>query len=310
MTQIATRLSSVAAIVIGAVFIAIGLAQSPNGPAGRRSFEVASIKLNKTCADRGQGRDERPIVSPGRMQMNCMTLGALIDLAYSRFANGVSLSHQVLEIMRAPGWIRSERYDVAAKAENNAGVAQMSGPMLQTLLEDRFQLRIHRATKEAAVYALSVSKKGLKLEPPKEGGCVPRDFDHLAEGRGGGPIRGVYFCNEAAVTAERGAVMIAGYGMKMTAFTEALNFDSLLDRPVIDRTGYMGTFDVELKFSPMVFNDGGGKGGGRVNAGSAPPIDTAPSILDALEALGLKLEPTKGPVEFLVIDRVERPSEN
>ena len=104
--------------------------------------------------------------------------------------------------------------------------------------------------------------------------------------------------------------MIAGYGMKMTAFTEALNFDSLLDRPVIDRTGYMGTFDVELKFSPMVFNDGGGKGGGRVNAGSAPPIDTAPSILDALEALGLKLEPTKGLVEFLVIDRVERPSEN
>jgi hypothetical protein len=276
MTQIATCLSSVAAIVIG-VLIAIGLAQSPNGPAARRSFEVASIKLNKTCADRGQGRDERPIVSPGRVQMNCMTLGALIDLAYSRFANGVSLSHQVLEIMGAPGWVRSERYDVAAKAENNAGV-----------------------------YALSVSKNGLKLEPPKEGGCVPRDFDHLAEGRGGGPIRGAYFCNEAAVTAERGGVMIAGYGMKMTAFTEALNFDSLL----IDRTGHMGTFDVELKFSPMVFNEGGGKGGGRVNVGSAPPVDTAPSILDALEALGLKLEPTKGQVEFLVIDRVERPSEN
>ena len=105
--------------------------------------------------------------------------------------------------------------------------------------------------------------------------------------------------------------MIAGHGMRMAAFTEGLNFDSLLDRPVIDRTGYMGTFDVELKFSPMASIDGGGKGGGKGNAGGAgPPIDSAPSIFDALEALGIKLEATKGPVEFLVIDRVERPSEN
>lgn len=113
------------------------------------------------------------------------------------------------------------------------------------------------------------------------------------------------------ISAVRGGEMLAGHAMRMAAFAEGLNFDSLLDRPVIDRTGYMGTFDVELKFSPMASNDGGGKGGGKGNAGGAgPPVDSAPSIFDALGVLGLKLEPTKGPVDSLVIDRIERPSEN
>lgn len=297
-------------LVGAALAIALGLGQSQKETAGRPQFEVASVKLDKTCAEYRVGHDTPLVLSPGRLQMNCMSLDRLVELAYVSFANGISFSRQVLDITGGPSWIHSDQYDVAAKAENNARVAQMSGPMLQTLLEDRFQLRIHRATKEAAVYALTVSKKGLKLEPSKEGGCVPRDFDHSAEGRGGGPIRGVYFCNEAAITAERGGVMIAGRGMKMPEFTQGLNFDSLLDRPVIDRTRYMGTFDVELKFSPMASNDGGGKG--RANAGPAPPpVDTEPSIFDALEAqLGLKLETTKGPVEYLVIDHVERPSAN
>src|SRR5580693_5921628 len=121
-----------------------------------------------------------------------MALDWLIQLAYVSFANGISYSRQELEIKGGPGWIHSDQYDVAATTEGKAGVAQMSGPMLQLLLEDRFQLKIHRETKEAAVYALTTARKGLKLAPAKEGGCVLRDLDHLSGGGRAGFVPGEF----------------------------------------------------------------------------------------------------------------------
>jgi uncharacterized protein (TIGR03435 family) len=241
-----------------------------------------------------------------------MPLDRLIQFAYVSFANGVSFSQRVLEIVGGPSWIHSDQYDVAAKAEGNAGVGQMSGPMLQALLEDRFQLTIHREIKEAAVYALTIAKKGLKLGPMKEGGCVPRDMDHLAVDGRAGFIPGIYFCNEVKITSDKRGLRLEGRGMKMSELAQGLNFDSLLDRPVLDQTGFTGLFDFQLKFSPTAFRDSGGKGGGRGNPAPALLGESGgPSIFEALqEQLGLKLEPMKGPVEFLVIDHVAKPSEN
>lgn len=101
-----------------------------------------------------------------------------------------------------------------------------------------------------------------------------------------------------------------GRSMKMAEFVAALNFDSVLDRPVVDRTNFTAFFDVELRFSPPRPVDGGGKqGGGRSDA--PPPDPSGPSIFTAVEQqLGLKLVPMRGPVEYLIIDHVERPSEN
>jgi uncharacterized protein (TIGR03435 family) len=169
MQTIARRASW--ALSLSAWLGGLAFAQSPEKTAPPK-FEVASIKRDPAC----RSHDERPILSPGRAQWNCMALDRLIQLAYVSFANGVSYSRQELEIRGGPGWIHSDRYDVAATTEGRAGVAQVSGPMLQSLLEDRFQLKIHRETKEAAVYALTVSRKGLKLAPAKERGCVPRDL--------------------------------------------------------------------------------------------------------------------------------------
>jgi uncharacterized protein (TIGR03435 family) len=298
-----------------AVAIAVGQAQPPARAIAGPKFEVASIKLDKACDNR-PGRDAPPVVSPGRLQMNCMSLERLIQLAYVSFANGLRFSRQVLEITGDPSWIRSDQYDLTAKAEagplGSPGVAQMSGPMLQTLLEDRFQLRIHRATKEGPVYTLTIARNGPKLEPAKEGGCTPRDLSHpptsVAPGQ---PIP--IFCDEVMMRVDRRVVTLEGHGMKMAELAHGLVLEgTLLGRPVIDKTGFTGVFDFHLRCAPVDSGDGGGKGGGRGDPNPSSSLDSSePSIFEALEKqLGLKLVAEKGPVEFLVIDHVEKPSEN
>ncbi len=79
---------------------------------------------------------------------------------------------------QVPSWIDDSFYEVNAKAEDNAPIAKMAGPMLQTLLEERFALKIHRETKELPVFILTVAKSGLKMQRTKEGSCVPVDMNH------------------------------------------------------------------------------------------------------------------------------------
>jgi uncharacterized protein (TIGR03435 family) len=86
-----------------------------------------------------------------------MTVLGLMMTAYGVFADGVTVSGRVPEIAGGPGWITTDTYDVTARAEDAAHVAQMAGPMLRALLEDRFELRIHRETKEMPVYFLTVA---------------------------------------------------------------------------------------------------------------------------------------------------------
>src|SRR5580698_1221154 len=86
-------------------------------------------------------------------------------------------SVQLFQISGGPDWINSERYDIVAKADGSASGKQMTGPMLQTLLEDRFKLRFHRETKLLPVYELTVAKGGTKLKRSKEGGCIPFSMD-------------------------------------------------------------------------------------------------------------------------------------
>lgn len=118
---------------------------APQAPP-RPGFEVASIKLAADCA--------RPAgsMSPGRILMPCVTVRSLIESAYGRVFTGNSFTPQGIRSLGGPAWIDKDRFTIAAKAAGNASVPEMIGPMLQTLLEDRFNLKVHSESQDTTVF--------------------------------------------------------------------------------------------------------------------------------------------------------------
>lgn len=260
-------------------------------------FEVASIKA---CRDEGGpgggGRkgagSDRQSSSPGRLQLPCFPVRFFVQLAYIFSDPTPHGEASNLRLEGGPGWIDSERYQIDAKPEGLVSKEIMNGPMLQSLLEERFHLKVHRETREVPLYALSVAKGGLKLAPSDPGSCTPRDPGQASlppPAPGQKP-----WCGQ--VRSRRNPHQIT---IDLPSGTLAQLSQSLLgglDRPVIDRTGVSRTFDFHLEFAPE---------------GTDVADDTGPpSIFAALGKLGLRLESVKGPREFLVIDHVERPTEN
>jgi uncharacterized protein (TIGR03435 family) len=201
----------------------------------------------------------------------------------------------------------SERYDVTAKAPDGTKGPEKLQLMTQTMLEDRFKLKVHRETKEVPVYALLVGKNGPKLQASDEAACASKEPGNAppsppGPGRGPGPLD--VRCGGMWM----GPNTLTGGKMKMNQFIGGLS--NILGRPVIDKTGYTGTFDVQLTFSPEGTAFAGGLPG--MPAGVVPQVDnTLPSIFTVVqEQLGLKLESQKGPGQVLVIDYAEKPSEN
>lgn len=251
-------------------------------------FEAASIKPAANCAGGRGGGGSSP--APGRFYVRCFSAEDYIQAAYSMFADGVSQNPRRMQIFGGPDWAKTDTWDIEASG-SGAPIAQMYGPMLQKLLEDRFQLKIHRETRQLPVYILStVAKGGSKLSATKEGSCIPLDLNNMQP-----PAPGAVRCGSASVRGNAARTVIDSHGQTLTALA-AQGFHADLDRPVIDQTGLIGMFDIHLEFA----RDG------------APAGDlSAPSLFTAVqEQLGLKLTPDKGPVEVLVIDHLERPSEN
>lgn len=294
---------------IGWTVLAILILQAPLGRAqtapAAPQFDVASVKLNTNC---GAFRGGKMPFSPGRINMECTTLQDLVLSSYAFFANGVSLNQEILEITGGPSWAQSDHYDVTAKADGAVPVAQMMGPMLRALLEDRFKLKIHRQSKEMPVYSLTVAKSGLKIQPMKEGACVPVDLNHLPQPESGQPRPN--FCGNMSLRMSPQGVTLDTHGLTMKEFAQRLS--SMLDRTVIDKTEVSGQFDFHLEFAPDETTRGfGGRGAGDAGASGLPATPEGPSIISALqEKFGLKLMPDKGQVDTLVIDHVEKPTEN
>jgi uncharacterized protein (TIGR03435 family) len=249
-------------------------------------FEVTSVKMNTGCQDAPVAQQA---LHPGRLQLACMTLQAMIQFAYGTFANGVSRSPEAIRILDLPDWGMAERFAVDAKAELGTRVEMMAGPMLQMLLEDRFKLRVHHESKEAPVYGLTLGKNGAKLRQTKEGSCVQLDPSHRPQP---GPGEAApHICGDRSVhRAADGSLSIDFYGMSLAGVCRFLG--QVVDTPVIDKTGLQGSFDFHLDFS-------------------VEESDTSPNIFAAVEQqLGLKLVSQKGPLDFLVIDHVEKPTLN
>jgi uncharacterized protein (TIGR03435 family) len=264
-------------------------------------FEVASIKPS----DSNDRKIMFRMMPGGGIDLRGVTLKALVQQAYDV---------RDFQLSGGPGWTGADRYDITAKAENASAEApadprQLSEQQrktlqeqtrlrLQALLADRFQLKIHRETKELPVYALVVAKNGPKL----------KENAGANEGRG------------------RGMRMSPGQLVGQQVGTDFLvqSLAQMLGRTVLDQTGLKGTYDFELTFAPESGRGGvfGGPGDGAPpppppGAGPGlikepPPADpNGPTIFTALqEQLGLKLESQKGPVDIIVIDHVEKPSEN
>ena len=292
----AAGMAAIAApIGIGLMNAPAGQAQSQTAPASRPQFEVASIK---PAAPDQRGQFIRP--SPGgRLNINNMPLKELIVLAWRI---------QPFQISGEPAWIESARYDISAKSEGNPKQDEIP-LMLQSLLADRFQLKIHHETKELPVYALVVAGKdgkfGPRLNESKEGSCTPYDPSKPPPSPEPGkpPTLGCH------------GIMMGPGGLTVGSapMSEVMPVLSrVLGRTVVDRTGLKGNFDIRLEWTPDLGQFPPPPAGVPPGAPPIPQGDpNGPSIFTAIqEQLGLKLESQKGPVDILVIDHVERPSEN
>jgi bla regulator protein BlaR1 len=293
---------SMAGIVTVALPVMLGFVETTKISAQSRSpdtkalapvYEVASIKLNKS------GSPMRAIrATPDRLIVTNFTLHMLIRTAY-----GVEDD----QIVGEPNWLNAEGYDVEAKMDASMadGLSKLTPDerqlqvlrMLQSLLTDRFGLGLHRETKDLPVYALVIAKNGPKFNEAKPGDTYPNGLT----GPGGRPIGG-----GGIMEPERGKLV--GQGCPLSYLVDTLSKEKAVGRTVIDKTGLAGNYDFVLRWT----DESQTSSAGPQRTDSAPPLDASgPSIFTAIqEQLGLKLESQKAPLEVLVIDRAEKPSEN
>jgi uncharacterized protein (TIGR03435 family) len=244
-------------------------------PAGRLEFDVASVRANQDGTGGSIAR------TPGGLTARNTALSTLIEMAFQT---------KLLDLAAVPDSLRSQRFDIVAKASEKLSGDQY-WEMLQALLEDRFRLKYHRETREAQLYALILAKgKGLG---PKISRSANPDC----------PVNpsGADFCG---VQARPGWMN----GQRVSIARIARELSPFAGRPVQDQTALAGFFDFQLQWTPDQFRSDDGK----IKYLNGEPIDPAgPSFFSAVqEQLGLKLESRKGQIEMLVIDHAENPSEN
>ena len=289
--------------------IATAVAQSTPADDALPTFEVASIKSNKN----GPGSPMMGRSLPGRFETTNMPAKLLLLQAY-----GVP----TYRIQGAPPWLDSERFDIAAKIPEGSQPDQLMF-MIRSLLIERFKLVAHRETRESPVYALVMARSDGKLGPKlskttDDCDAIMAERRAAARARGPGPVsftppgpneRPVCTMSMAPVP---GATPSTGFVLRVRAGGQTMEslartLAGYVNRQVIDRTGLSGLYDYEIEYAP----------GRTLNTapitappgGTAPaaPIDDGPSIFESVQQLGLKLESTKGPVEYLVIDKIEHP---
>ena len=237
------------------------------------AFEVATIKPNISGASQMQG-----LTVNGR---NFATRNSsLLDLI------AFSYEIQAKQIAGGPDWINKDRYDIAAvQDQEGAPSPQQVRTMIRKLLTERFKLTFHHDKRELAAYVMTVGKNGPKLAPTQLKGPLP------GIGFRPGP----------------GGIMLGvrnGTVGDFTGFLQTL----VLDRPVVDHTGLKERFDFTVKFTP---DDSQFAGHPPQLPASTEATEASPSLFVAIQdQLGLKLESMKTPVDVIVIDHVEKPSEN
>jgi uncharacterized protein (TIGR03435 family) len=250
----------------------------------KRSFDVVSVKANKSGSFEGTSVGQRGSTFSA---LNA-TLKMLIQAAYLPADGGLLPDDRIIG---GPGWVNSDRFDVLAKPNDEARSLSRTqrASMVQSLLEDRFQLRAHWETRELPVYNLVVAK-GLKMklsvgQTPLTGPTATH-YDSSDEPLPRGFMR---------VSTSPSVVVLAGNAVPLSRLMPTL--ESRAGRKVIDKTELKGLYDFNVRF----------------NAGDTavtPSDQSAASIFTAIQELGLRLESAKASLEVVVIDSVQRPTEN
>ena len=281
-------------VLVSATLLLIAACGLFGQSATRPAFQVASVKPSTSGVP-------FHIVRPqpgGRLTAQNAPLLMLIQNAYAV---------QAYQVVGGPAWIHTDGYDIEAKPESQADRQQV-WLMLQTLLADRFKLALHRETRDLPVYTLTTARGGIKAQPSKPGACPSSDQSALPGSSAMTP------CGMVRVTMASAGVQMEGSKIPMAEFIRVLA--GLMGRPVIDKSRLTGEFEVHVSFIPDENTVGlpraGGPGGLGDPGAPPPPSDpNLPNIFAALqEQLGLRLASTKGPVEVLVMDHVERPAAN
>jgi len=309
-----------------------GLAQTP------AAFEVASIKPAPPITQLAQQ------IHSGKLHVGMSIDGARVDWGFASLAELIVQAYKIKPYqLTGPDWMKQKRFDVLATLPEGATKDQVP-EMLQALLAERFKLSVHRDKKEQSVYALVVGKNGVKMKESPPEPEKPNDPNGGAPGAAGGGRGSITVGTpDGALTVKpegRGAVISGGPNgnirvnlgengnmrMEMSRMTMPRLADMLtpfMDRPVIDMTELNGSYQVALELpmqelmnmaramAPELAGLGGPGGPG---AGAGVPLASDPSgtsLLEAVQQLGLKLEPRKAPVEAIVVDHLEKePTEN
>jgi len=309
-------------ILVAMIFsMAAAYAQTP-------AFEVATVKLSPQMTP--------DLIISGKLHVGMKTDAGRVDLGYMSLRDLIPLAYGVKPFqVTGPDWMGTQRFDILAKLPEGATKEQVPA-MLQALLTERFGLTVHRESKEVPVYALTVAKGGPKFKesapepdaPPakEEGGIVVGTGDQQVRlkqnGVGGGIVASGGPGGATRMTMGAGGTMRMEMA-KMTMPALAAMLTPMLDRPVLDKTGLAGTYQLALELAMQDMMQAAQKMGAGIPglpprpagpAGQAVPAASDPSggsIFQSVQQLGLKLDKEKAPFETIVVDRLEKnPSDN
>lgn len=272
------------AVIFGLMYVTEGRGetQAEDAAAKLPAFEVASIKPDKSGTPMIMFR-----LTPDGINVANTPLKMLIQQAYGIEEN---------QVIGFPNGLNSERYDIEAKVDSS-DVAKLHEldphqrmRMLQPVLAERFQLKVHRETRDLPVYELVLAKGGPKFHEAKPGDTYPNGI----KGPDGHSGPGLVWIQDGQLTCQ---------GIGMVELTRLLS--QRLGHNVLDKTGLTGKYDLAMQWPPPEDRPGAMFDAGENAADSGPSIFTV-----IQEQLGLKLESHRAPVEVLVIDHVEAPSAN
>ena len=256
-----------------------GQSGSPAAAGARPRFDAASVKANPS---KEAGIMRRP--TPGRVFYGNAPVSIIVEEAYGFRPD---------RILNYPSWVDKEAFDVTATYS-----PELRPPvplMLQTLLEERFSLRVHREMREMAVYELVRARADGQLGP----GLKPSTTDCAlnADGR-----------SACTLQIREGYIRSIGTRWGGPSGSMLTTNIGVWDRPIVDRTELTGPFDITLEWTPEPAQAGSDDAARRAAAAATAPGERT-SIFTALqEQLGLRLQPTRALLEVLVIDRLERPT--